>query len=761
MSLPSKLRPFHGVLFASSIVLFLVSSGCATTNGAQMTPETASSTSHQVKNGAYGIDDWWPNRLDLRVLIENAPAGDPMDPDFDYAEAFLELDYEAVKKDIKDTLVASKEWWPADWGHYGGLMIRLAWHSSGTYRATDGRGGATSGTIRFAPLNSWPDNANLDKARRLLWPVKKKYGRSLSWADLMILTGNVAFESMGFDTFGFGGGREDVYEPTDINWGPETEWLADERFSEDGKMLKDVLGATQMGLIYVNPEGPNGVPDPIAAAEHIRIAFGRMGMNDEETVALIAGGHTLGKSHGATRPQGHVGAEPEKAPIEEQGLGWKNSYGTGKGADTITNGIDGAWTQTPTSWSQGYFINLFEHEWQLIEGPGGAHQWEPIYGKEVVPDAHDPNKKQKLMMLTTDLALKEDPIYGAISKKFYENPEEFDLAFSKAWFKLTHRGMGPQVRLLGPEVPPAQLWQDPIPAVDHLLVGATEIGELKKMIMDTGLTTSQLVSTAWASASTYRDTDKRGGANGARILLAPQKDWSVNQSSDISDSLSKLETVQQKFNASRSDGMKISMADLIVLAGNTAIEAAVTKAGFSVEVPFTAGRMDATQEMTDVNSFAYLEPKSDGFQNYLGTYESQEITENLVNHADLLTLTAPEMTVLVGGMRTLGVSHGDADYGVFTDNSDALTNDFFVNLLDMGVVWEKSKSNSQIYEGKDAKTGEVLRTATAADLIFGSNSQLRALAEVYAADDAKEKFAKDFVTAWNKVMMLDRFNLVE
>ncbi len=707
----------------------------------------------------YGIDDWWPNRLDLRVLKENAPSGDPMDDGFDYANEFSKLDYEAVKKDIETTLKDSKEWWPADWGHYGGLMIRLAWHSAGTYRSVDGRGGSASGMIRFAPLNSWPDNANLDKARRLLWPVKKKYGRSLSWADLMILTGNVAFESMGFETFGFGAGREDVYEPTDINWGPETEWLADQRF-EEGNQLQDKLGASQMGLIYVNPQGPGGNPDPLLAAEHIRITFGRMGMNDEETVALIAGGHTLGKAHGAAKADKHVGPEPEGAPLEEQGLGWKNAYESGKGKDTITSGLEGAWTKTPTSWSQGYFENLYKYEWKLIEGPGGAKQWEPVgYGEETVPDAHVKGKFHKPMMLTTDLALKEDPAYGKVSKRFYENPEEFNLAFAKAWYKLTHRDMGPQTRLLGPEVAAPQLWQDPVPVVEHSLVGEAEIAELKGHLQESGLSTAQLVSTAWASASTFRDTDKRGGANGARIQLAPQKDWEANQPAELASVLSTLKGIQDKFNSSREDDMRVSLADLIVLAGCVAIEDAAQKGGHTVAVPFIPGRTDATQEMTDETSFSYLEPSSDGFRNYPGDDDSQAFTENLINHADLLTLTAPEMTVLFGGMRALGATHQNSKHGVFTDRPGVLSNDVFVHLMDMSVEWSVTEADSQLYQGKDRKSGEVVRTATAADMVFGSNSQLRALVEVYAADDAEEKFIREFVDAWTKVMNLDRFDL--
>jgi len=732
---------------------------------ASAAPGAASETSPAAAPAAndeaapYTNDDWWPNRLDLRVLKRNAPVGDPTDDSFDYAEEFSKLDLAAVKKDIADTLTASQDWWPADWGHYGGLMIRLAWHSAGTYRTTDGRGGSASGTIRFAPLNSWPDNANLDKARRLLWPVKKKYGRSLSWADLMVLAGNVSFETMGFKTFGFGGGREDVYEPTDINWGPETEWLADERFSEDGKQLEHPLGATQMGLIYVNPEGPGGVPDPLAAAHHIRLTFGRMGMNDEETVALIAGGHTLGKAHGAAKAADHVGAEPERAPLEEQGLGWKNSYGSGKGADAITSGLEGAWTTTPTRWSQGYFRNLYKYEWELTRGPGGAQQWTPKDAPESVPDAHDPSRFHKPIMFTTDLALKLDPIYGPISKRFHDNPEAFDEAFARAWYKLTHRDMGPHARLLGPEVAPPQLWQDPVPAVDHELVGAGDVADLKVKILASGLSIGQLARTAWASASTYRDTDKRGGANGARIRLAPQKDWEANQPAELAEVLSTLERIQKDFNDAQAGGKRISLADLIVLGGNAAIEEAAKRAGHDVEVPFEPGRTDATQEMTDTASFANLEPKADGFRNYLGEGNERTAPELLVDRADLLKLTAPEMTVLVAGLRVLNANHGDTRHGVFTARPGTLTNDFFVNLLDMGVEWKKSADDPGVYEGRSRKTGEVERTATAVDLVFGSNSQLRAIAEVYAADDAGDKFVHDFVAAWHKVMTLDRFDL--
>ena len=743
--------------FSLVLGLSLGLSGCAATSDSVDEAKASDYPTARKSSKPMTNSDWWPNRLDLRVLKENAPSGDPMDGSFVYATAFSKLDLATVKKDIVQVLKDSRDWWPADWGHYGGLMIRLAWHSAGTYRTSDGRGGSASGTIRFAPLNSWPDNANLDKARRLLWPVKKKYGRSLSWGDLMILAGNVSFESMGFKTFGFGGGREDVYEPTDINWGPETEWLADERFTNDGKDLHELLGASQMGLIYVNPEGPNGNPDPLLAAHHIRLTFARMGMNDEETVALIAGGHTLGKAHGAARAAKHVGVEPEGEAIEAQGFGWKNSYGSGKGKDTITSGIEGAWTQTPTQWSDLYFKNLFNYEWELIEGPGGGKQWAPKDAKESVPDAHVKGKMHKPMMLTTDLSLRYDPAYEKISRRFLEDPAAFDLAFAKAWYKLTHRDMGPHVRLLGAEVAGAQIWQDPVPAVTHPLVGDAEIAELKAKVLASGLSVKALVNTAWASASTYRDTDKRGGANGARILLAPQKDWAANQPAELATTVAKLKEIQGAFNAA-SGAKKISMADLIVLAGNAAIESAAAKAGHKVVVPFAPGRTDATQDQTDVESFSDLEPKSDGFRNYIGEVDGRKAAEDLVEKADLLKLTAPEMTVLVGGLRALGVSHSDATTG-FTERSGTLTQDFFTSLLDMKVEWSQSSSNPQIYEGKNRGTGKVDRTATAVDLIFGSNSQLRGIAEVYAADDATERFVTDFIAAWDKVMSLDRFDL--
>ena len=734
------------------------------TGQAQQTAEKPKSDTSEMmakkkQSGHYSIRDWWPNQLDLRVLHQNAPESNPMGADFNYAEAFSKLDLAAVKQDIKTLLTNSREWWPADWGHYGGLMIRLAWHSSGTYRVTDGRGGSASGTIRFPPLGSWPDNANLDKARRLLWPVKKKYGNSLSWADLMVLAGNVSLESMGFKTFGFGGGREDVYEPDDFNWGPETEWLADERFTKDGKDLKGAVGATQMGLIYVNPEGPGGKPDPVAAAHHIRIAFARMAMNDEETVALIAGGHTLGKSHGAHKPTKCVGPEPAAAGVEEQGLGWMNKCGSGKGVDTVTSGIEGAWTSTPIRWSHEYLENLFKYEWKLIEGPGGAHQWEPIGLNPTVPDAHDPSKRHLPMMLTTDLSLVQDPEYRKISQRFHDDPQLFEQAFAKAWFKLTHRDMGPHSRLLGTEVPEPQLWQDPVPKVDHKLVGKREIAALKKKILASGLTIGQLVSTAWASASTYRDTDKRGGANGARIRLAPQKDWRVNQPDELAKVLEKLTKIQSDFNSTAKKGIKISLADLIVLGGSAAIEAAAKKAGIQVIVPFTPGRTDATQEMTDADSFSVLEPKADGFRNYLCPKNDGIPPELLVDRASLLKLTAPEMTVLVGGMRVLDTNVGSNNHGIFTKQPGVLTNDFFINLIDdMTVKWEKTQ-HPHIYQAKNRKTGKKIWTATDVDLIFGSNEQLRAIAEVYAGDDAKEKFVTDFIAAWVKVMNLDRFDL--
>ena len=685
-----------------------------------------------------------------------------MESGFNYADEFEKLDLAAVKKDLEVALTTSQEWWPADYGHYGPLIIRMAWHSAGTYRIADGRGGACSGTLRFAPLNSWPDNANLDKARRLLWPVKQKYGRGISWADLMILAGNVALESMGFKTFGFAGGRDDVWEPEgDIYWGPESEWLGDKRYTGD-RELENPLGAVQMGLIYVNPEGPNGKPDPLAAARDIRETFARMAMNDEETVALIAGGHTFGKAHGAADASKYVGPEPEGASIEEQGLGWKNSFGTGNGAATITSGLEGAWTKNPIRWDNNYFENLFGYEWELVKGPGGAQQWAPkdSSAQGSVPDAHDSSKRHAPMMFTTDIALRLDPAYEKISRRFYEHPEQFAEAFAKAWYKLTHRDMGPVSRLLGPEVPPAQLWQDPVPAVDHPLVNAADITGLKSKLLTSGLSISQLVYTAWSAASTFRGSDKRGGANGARIRLAPQKDWEVNQPAELAKILQILEQLRGEFNAAQSGGKRISLADLIVLGGCAAIEAAAKKAGNELAVPFVPGRTDATQEMTDIESFAVLEPKVDGFRNYIRKDQTIPSEECLIDRAQLLTLTAPEMTVLVGGLRSLNANYGKSQLGVFTSRPETLSNDFFRNLLDMGIEWKKSPQCEHFFEGRCRKSGEVKWKATAVDLIFGSNSQLRALSEVYASHDGSGKFLHDFVAAWNKVMNLDRFDLV-
>ena len=713
--------------------------------------------------GAMTNRDWWPNQLNLSILHQNNVRGNPMGPSFNYAEEFKKLDLEALRKDLKALMTDSQEWWPADYGHYGPFFIRMAWHSAGTYRTTDGRGGAGYGTLRFAPLNSWPDNANLDKARRLLWPIKQKYGSKISWADLMILTGNVALEDMGFPTFGFAGGRTDVWEAQeDIYWGPETEWLGDKRYKGD-RELENPLGAVQMGLIYVNPEGPNGKADPLAAARDIRETFARMAMNDEETVALIAGGHSFGKAHGAATPVGNVGPEPEGAPLEQMGLGWKNKYGKGNGADTITSGLEGAWTSTPARWSYQYLTNLWNYEWVLTKSPAGAQQWTPKdgAGAGTVPDAHDKSKRHAPMMFTTDIALKMDPAYAKITKRWAENPKEFEVAFAKAWYKLTHRDMGPYVRGLGPLVPPAQLWQDPLPAVDHPLVDAADVEGLKKAVLATGLSNSQLVSVAWASASTFRGSDKRGGANGARIRLAPQKDWEVNNPAELAKVLAALEKVQASFNASAKGGKKVSLADLIVLAGNAAVEDAAAKAGTPVKVPFNPGRTDATQEMTDVASVGVLEPKHDGFRNFLGRKLDRPAPENLVDRAQLLTLSAPEMTVLVGGMRALDTTVGFPGLGVMTKRPGQLTNDYFVNLLDQSVVWEKAKVCEHFFEGRDSKTGQVKWTATSVDLVFGSNSQLRALAEVYASADAKEKFVQDFVAAWTKVMELDRFDLAK
>jgi catalase-peroxidase len=717
--------------------------------------------------GGPTIAAWWPNQLNLKILHQHSPLSDPMDKEFNYAEEFKSLDLDAVIKDLHTLMTASQDWWPADYGHYGPFFIRMAWHSAGTYRIGDGRGGAGSGTQRFAPLNSWPDNASLDKARRLLWPIKQKYGRKISWADLMILAGNVALDSMGFKTFGFGGGREDVWEPEeDIYWGPEAKWLGDERYSGD-RQLENPLAAVQMGLIYVNPEGPNGKPDPVAAARDIRETFARMAMNDEETVALIAGGHTFGKTHGAADPSKYVGPEPEGAGIEEQGLGWKNTFGNGNGAATITSGLEGAWTTNPVKWDNNYFDNLFGFEWELTKSPAGANQWTPKggAGAGTVPDAHDPSKRHAPFMLTTDLALKVDPSYTKISKHFHENPQEFADAFAKAWYKLTHRDMGPVSRYLGPLVPAEPLlWQDPIPAVDHELIGERDIAALKDKILTSGLSISQLVTTAWASAATFRGSDKRGGANGARIRLAPQKDWEINQPAELAKVLQTLEAIQKDFNAAQSGGhsggkKKVSLADLIVLGGCAAVEAAAKKAGHDVKVPFSPGRMDASQEQTDVHSFAVLEPAADGFRNYLGKGHAGSAAEMLVDRANLMTLTAPEMTVLVGGMRALHANFGQSKHGVFTKRPETLTNDFFVNLLDMNTKWQKSATSEGLLEGRDRATGELKWTGTVVDLVFGSNSQLRALAEVYACDDSKEAFVKNFVAAWNKVMNLDRYDL--
>ncbi|HEX3105782.1 MAG TPA: catalase/peroxidase HPI [Terriglobales bacterium] len=709
--------------------------------------------------------DWWPSQVDLRVLHQHSPLPDPMGEEFDYAKEFKSLDLNAVIKDLHALMTDSQDWWPADFGHYGGLFIRMAWHSAGTYRIGDGRGGAGAGQQRFAPLNSWPDNVNLDKARRLLWPIKQKYGRKISWADLMILAGNVALEDMGFKTFGFGGGRADTWEPEDdIFWGPEGTWLADERYSGD-RDLADPLAAVQMGLIYVNPEGPNAQPDPIAAGRDIRETFRRMAMNDEETVALIAGGHTFGKTHGAAVPADYVGPEPEGAEIQDQGLGWKNKFGKGFGADTIGSGLEVTWTQTPTKWSNNFFNNLFGFEWELTKSPAGAHQWRPKNGagNGTVPDAHDPSKRHAPTMLTTDLALRFDPAYEKISRRFHEHPDQFADAFARAWFKLTHRDMGPIVRYLGPLVPKEQLpWQDPIPPVNHPLINERDIAALKAKILASGLTISQLVSTAWASASTFRGSDKRGGANGARIRLSPQKFWEVNQPTELEKVLTKLEGIQKDFNGSASGGKKVSLADLIVLGGNAAIEKAAKDAGTDVNIPFVPGRMDASQEQTDVESFEPLEPRADGFRNYLRGKQRLSPEEMLVDKAQLLKLTAPEMTVLVGGLRVLGANAGNSKHGVFTKTPGTLTNDFFVNLLDMRTQWQPSAQSNgagPVYEGRDRKTNQVKWTATRVDLIFGSHSQLRALAEVYACADAKEKFAKDFASAWSKVMNADRFEV--
>jgi catalase-peroxidase len=723
--------------------------------GCPVAPERAL---HPTEGG--GNQQWWPNRLNLRILATNPAVGNPLGQDFNYAEAFKTLDLAEVKQDIEDVLTTSQDWWPADFGHYGPLMIRMAWHSAGTYRISDGRGGAGAGQQRFAPLNSWPDNGNLDKARRLLWPVKQKYGQKLSWADLMVLTGNVALESMGAKTFGFAGGREDVWEPDeDLYWGPETTWLGDERYTGD-RELEEPLGAVQMGLIYVNPEGPNGNPDPLAAARDIRETFRRMAMNDEETVALIAGGHTFGKTHGAADPDEHVGPEPEGAALEEQGLGWRNSYGSGKGADAITSGLEVTWTATPTNWSTSFFDNLFGHEWELTKSPAGAHQWQPKdgAGAGTVPGPAEDSPRRTPTMLTTDLSLRFDPAYEKISRRFHEHPDELADAFARAWFKLTHRDMGPIARYLGPEVPAETLlWQDPLPEVTHELIGADDIAVLKGQILDSGLSVAQLVSTAWASASTFRGSDKRGGANGAHIRLEPQSGWEVNDPDELASALRTLEGIQEAFNGAQTAGKQVSLADLIVIGGSAAVELAAKNAGYDVEVPVTVGRADALQEQTDVESFDALEPSADGFRNYLGKAHRLPAEYLLIDRANLLTLSAPEMTVLVGGLRVLGANSAQSPLGVFTSNTGSLTNDFFVNLLDLGTAWTASADD--VFEGRDVSTGDLKWTGSRVDLVFGSNSELRAIAEVYASDDAREKFVRDFVAAWVKVMNLDRFDL--
>jgi catalase-peroxidase len=700
--------------------------------------------------------DWWPNQLDLSVLHQHHPRGNPLGDDFDYTEAFAGVDVEALKRDVIEVMTTSQDWWPADFGHYGPLFIRLSWHAAGTYRIEDGRGGGGDGAQRFAPLNSWPDNANLDKARRLLWPVKKKYGQSVSWADLLVFAGNCAMESMGFKTFGFGFGREDIWEPEEVFWGPEDAWLGDERYSGD-RELAGALGAVQMGLIYVNPEGPNGNPDPLAAARDIRETFRRMAMNDEETVALIAGGHSFGKTHGAASAK-HVGPEPEACPVHGMGLGWKNTYGTGKGKDTITSGLEVTWTATPTKWSNNFFENLFAHEWELVESPAGAKQWVAKNGAEIIPDAFDPAKKHRPTMLTTDLALRIDPAYEKISRRFLENPDEFALAFAKAWYKLLHRDMGPVSRYLGPWVPEPQLWQDPVPAVDHALVDEGDVAFIKEKLLGSGLTVRQLVSTAWASAASFRGTDMRGGANGSRIRLAPQRDWPANEPTELAAALDTLEKVRQEVNGALSGGKKISLADLIVLGGCAGVEKAAKDAGHDVTVPFTPGRTDATQEQTDADTFAVLEPRADGFRNYLRAGQKLPPETLLLDRANMLTLSAPEMTVLIGGMRALDTNNGRTRHGIFTDRPGVLTHDFFVKLLEPGTEWEES-GEDHVYQGRDSATGEVKWTATAVDLVFGTNSQLRAIAEVYASDDAQRKFVDDFVAAWAKVMDLDRFDV--
>jgi catalase-peroxidase len=703
--------------------------------------------------------DWWPNQLDLSVLHRHSRLSNPLEEDFDYAEKFASLDVEALKRDLAALMTKSQDWWPADYGHYGPLFIRMTWHAAGTYRISDGRGGGGEGQQRFAPLNSWPDNANLDKARRLLWPLKKKYGQAISWADLLVLAGNVAMESMGFKTFGFGFGRPDVWEPEDIFWGPEDTWLGDARYSGDRQLARP-FGAVQMGLIYVNPEGPGGKPDPLAAARDIRETFARMAMNDEETVALIVGGHSFGKTHGAAPSAGNVGPEPEAAAIEEQGLGWKNKHGSGKGGDTITSGLEGAWTNNPTKWDNGFLENLFKYEWELTESPAGAKQWKPKNpeAQGTVPDAHDAKKRHAPMMLTTDLSLKMDPVYGPIAKRFHEHPDQLADAFARAWFKLLHRDMGPRARYLGPWVPEPQLWQDPVPAADHDVVGEKDVAALKRQILDSGLSIAELVSTAWNAAASFRGTDKRGGANGGRIRLSPQKDWECNEPARLAKVLEKLEKIQKDY--AQSGGRRVSLADLIVLGGCAAVEEAAKKAGHNVTVPFSPGRTDASQQQTDPTTFDVLEPAGDGFRNYIGASDPLSPETRLLDRANLLRLTAPEMTVLVGGLRALGANHGGSKHGVFTDKPGTLTNDFFVNLLDAGTAWRPSASAKNVYEGSDRVSGKARWTATAADLVFGAHSQLRALAEVYASDDGREKFVRDFVAAWNKVMNLDRYDLL-
>jgi catalase-peroxidase len=705
--------------------------------------------------------DWWPNQLDLSVLHQHSSLSNPTGDDFDYREAFKTLDVEALKRDLIALMTTSQDWWPADYGHYGGLFIRMSWHAAGTYRITDGRGGGGRGAQRFAPLNSWPDNANLDKARRLLWPIKQKYGQKISWADLLVFTGNVALESMGFKTFGFGFGRPDIWEPEEVFWGPEDTWLGDERYSGDRKLGKP-FGAVQMGLIYVNPEGPNGKPDPLAAARDIRETFARMAMNDEETAALIIGGHSFGKTHGAAPAQGNVGPEPEAASIEQQGCGWKNSFASGKGGDTITSGLEGAWSKTPTKWSNGFLDNLYNYEWELTKSPAGAFQWTPKNpeAQGTVPDAHDPSKRHAPVMLTTDLALRQDPIYGPISKRFHEHPDQLAVAFAKAWYKLLHRDMGPVSRYLGPWIPEAQLWQDPVPAADHQMISDGDIAALKTKILASGLSVSRLVSTAWASAASFRSTDKRGGANGGRIRLSPQRQWAVNEPAELGKVLQVLEKIQQDFNQSQSGKARVSLADVIVLGGCAAVEQAAKNGGYNVTVPFAPGRTDASQEQTDIESFAVLEPAADGFRNYVRAGETLPVETLLLDRAYMLRLTAPEMTVLLGGMRALNTNVGQARHGVFTDRPGTLTNDFFVKLLDMRTEWKPSASEAHVYEGRDRGTGKVTCTATAIDLVFGAHSQLRALAEVYASDDAGERFVRAFVSAWDKVMNLDRFDLI-